>query len=650
MVLRLRRNIVRITRSLLLVCLSLSLLSFYPVFAQSSVTGFEPAACPFDVPTGQTVECGYLTVTEDRSAPSGATIRLAVAVFRSPNPDKAADPIVYLEGGPGGEPLEALPLLFERQYAPMLENRDVIVFDQRGTGYSEPSLACPEFIEFGLDYLDDDLPPDESRELATDALLECRTRLAGEGADLSAYNSAESAADVNDLRLALGYDQWNLWGVSYGTRLALTILRDHPEGVRSAVLDSAYPLESNLYADLPANAARAFDTLLAGCTADPACNSAYPDLERVLYEVVDRLDENPVTLTVTNPLNGRSYDALVTGDALLAFIFQSLYVSDLIPLLPQIVFEVQADNYDSIEQLFGAFLANGDFVSIGMQTSVQCHEEAAFTSVEDIRAGYAAFPELRSAMEASPTLGPGIVQLCEAWGAGEAGGLENEPVHSDIATLVLAGEYDPITPPDWGRQVTDSLENSFFVQFPGQGHGPSLQNGCARSVVLEFFDDPTTQPEAACVAEMSAPAFSVSEEPATDIALEPFTNDTFGISGVIPQGWAEAAPGVYRRGESALDPVALIQQVAPGTDVQTLLTTLQSQLRLETMPDSVGSRDANGLTWTLYELEIQGIAVDLALAEQDGTSYLVLMQYPADEREAFYSPVFLAAVDALMPA
>jgi hypothetical protein len=227
--------------------------------------------------------------------------------------------------------------------------------------------------------------------------------------------------------------------------------------------------------------------------------------------------------------------------------------------------------------------------------------------------------------------------------------VENEPVRSGIPTLVLAGEYDPITPPAWGQQVMDSLENSYFVQFPGQGHGPGLQNGCAQRVILEFFDDPTTQPEAACVADMSAPAFSVTEEPSADITLEPFTNDTFGISGVVPAGWDEAAPGVYRRGESALDPVALIQQAAPGTDAQTLLTTLQSQLRLEAMPDSAGTRAGNGLTWMLYELEIQGIAVDVALAEGDGTSYLVLMQYPADEREALYASVFLPAVDALIP-
>jgi pimeloyl-ACP methyl ester carboxylesterase len=634
----------------LFVLLSLGLMSFYPVFAQSSVPGFEPAACPFDAPAGQTVECGYLTVPEDRRDADGATIRLAVAVFDSPNPDKAADPIVYLEGGPGGEPLEAIPLLFERQYAPMLENRDVIVFDQRGTGYSEPSLACPEFIELGFDYLDDDLSPEESARLTTEALLVCRDRLVSDGANLSAYNSAESAADVNDLRLALGYDQWNLWGVSYGTRLALTVLRDHPEGVRSVILDSAYPLESNLYADLPVNAARAFDTLFAGCAADPACNNAYPDLENVLFEVVDRLNENPVMLTVTNPLSGQSYDALVTGDVVLTFIFQSLYVSDLIPLLPQIVFEAQAGNLDSMGRLLGAFLANGDFVSIGMQTSVQCHEEAVFTSAEEISAAYTAFPQLTDTMEGSPTLGPGIVALCEAWGAGEAGAVENEPVGSNIPTLVLAGDYDPITRPAWGQQVADSLENSFLVEFPGQGHGPSLQNGCAQSVILEFFDDPTTQPEAACVAEMTAPAFSIAEEPATGITLEPFTSDTFGITGVVPEGWREAAPGVYQRGESALDPVVIIQQAAPDTGAEALLTTLQGQLRLESIPDSTGTREANGLTWMLYEFEVQGVAIDLALAEQDGTGYLVLMQYPPDEREALYMSVFLPAVDALVPA
>ena len=636
----------RVIKRFVIVCLLLFALT--PVFAQDSA--FEAATCPFDIPAGQTVECGYLTVPEDHSQPDGATLRLAVAIFRSPNPDKASDPIVYLEGGPGGDALETVPLLFNLRFAPLLENRDLIMFDQRGTGFSEPSLACPEYTELTFEYLDDYLTPEESASLASEALMQCRERLANEGVNFAVFNSAASAADLDALRQALGYKQWNLWGVSYGTRLALTAMRDFPEGIRSVVLDSAYPLESNLYASIAANGARAIEALFTGCAADPACNAAYPDLEDALSELVGQLNDTPVTLSITNPLNGQRYDALITGDALVGFVFQSLYVSDVIPLLPQIIFDGLEGNFDSLGQLLGAFLSNSDFVSIGMQLAVQCNDEVGFSSEAELSAALEDFPELRNFLISTPTLGPGIVALCESWGGGETKALENEPVSSDIPTLVLAGEYDPITPPTWSQQVAGALENAYYVEFRGQGHGPSLQNSCARAVMQEFFDDPANTPEAACIADMTAPPFAVPESQSSEVALVPFTNDTFGITGVVPEGWSEVGPGVYRRGNSALDGVLLLQQASPSGGADALLELVTHQLGLDAAPDSVGEREANGLTWALYELEVQGIVVDMALAEQDGMGYIVLMQYPPDEREALYTSVFLAAVDALQPA
>ncbi|MCA9925859.1 MAG: alpha/beta fold hydrolase, partial [Anaerolineales bacterium] len=219
---------------------------------------FETAACQFDEPEGHDVTCGYLIVPEDRSQPN-KTIRLHVAIFASESDNPAPDPVVYLEGGPGGDALEAMPFTFDDNFAPLLADRDVIIFDQRGTGYSEPSLACPESIEADLDIIDEVVPLEEEIDISLDAAAACYNRLVDEGVNLAAYNSLENAADVNDLRIALGYDEWNLYGISYGTKLAMTTMRDHPEGIRSVILDSPYPLSVSLTEDFPANAARAFD-------------------------------------------------------------------------------------------------------------------------------------------------------------------------------------------------------------------------------------------------------------------------------------------------------------------------------------------------------------------------------------------------------
>jgi pimeloyl-ACP methyl ester carboxylesterase len=421
-------------------------------------------------------------------------------------------------------------------------------------------------------------------------------------------------------------------------------MRDYPEGIRSVILDSTYPLQVSLYAGAPANLDRALNVFFADCAVDPACSEAYPQLETVFYELVDQLNDSPVTFSVTQPLSGETYDVLLNGDGLIGFLFQSLYATEVIPLLPKIIFDARDGNYDTLALLIGSFLINIEFVSMGMQYSVQCGEEVYFSSPGEFAAAAEAYPETQNLFDSSPNLGEPIFTICEIWGAKEADPIENEPVNSDIPTLVLAGEYDPITSPSWGELAAETLDNSFYCEFPGVGHGASISGEeCPLSIALAFLDDPTTEPDGSCIAEMSGPDFFVPE---TEITLVPFTNEIFGISGVVPESWVELPPGTYAR--SALGLVAIIQMAAPiGGDG--LLQALTMNFGLDEVPESVGSREANDLNWSLYEAEALGLLFDLAIAESNGTSYLILLQSTASERDFYYAEVYLPAVDALTP-
>jgi pimeloyl-ACP methyl ester carboxylesterase len=466
-----------------------------------------------------------------------------------------------------------------------------------------------------------------------------------EGVNLAAYNSAESAADLNDLRLALGYKKWNLFGVSYGTRLALTAMRDFPEGIRSVILDSSYPLQVNLYAELPANFDRALSVLFDGCAADPACRQDYPGLEAAFYQLVDQLNAAPITFSVTHPLTDETYDVLMDGDGLIDFTFQSLYATIIIPWLPKVLFDIRDGIYDTLAILTGSFLADIEFISNGMYYSVQCGEEVHFSTWEELAAACEAYPELQGFCYDTSNPDEGICAICEAWGSKEAEPIENAPVSSDIPTLVLAGEYDPITPPAWGEEVAENLSNSFYFDFPGVGHGASVcGEECPLSIALAFLDDPTTEPDGICVAGMSGPDFF---GPAMEVTLVPFTSEILGISGVAPAGWEEEWPGIYVR--SALGLVLILQQAIPGIGADDYLQLLADQLGLDGVLESVGSRQANDFNWSLYEVEFEGLVLDLAIAESDGTSYLVLLQAIAGERDFYYTQVFLPAIDALTP-
>ena len=199
-----------------------------PTPAAAGAPRFEKTECWFKEPAGHDVECGWVIVPEDHARPEGKTIKLAVARFKSDASQPEPDPVIYLEGGPGGSALKSYTSQFDFLFGPLLEKRDVVLFDQRGTGYSQPALACPEYNQAVIDMLPKDMTAAESETVANKALLACRDRLVKEGVNLDMYNSAQNAADIEALRQALGYDQVNLYGISYGTRLALTALRDAP--------------------------------------------------------------------------------------------------------------------------------------------------------------------------------------------------------------------------------------------------------------------------------------------------------------------------------------------------------------------------------------------------------------------------------------
>ena len=626
-----------------------------PTLTQADYTPvFEPADCPFDLPAGQvegeTVECGYLVVPEDRSDPDSRDVRLAGAIFHSPGGATEPDPIIYLSGGPGASALEFIYLSFENFVPVFAANRDLIMFDQRGVGRSEPALDCPALTELSLELLDLELDGRQLTEreifdLLVDTLLSCKEDLSAV-ADLSAYNTAASAADVNDLRLALGYEQVNLWSASYGTRLALGVMRDYPEGVRSVVLDSVYPPDVDLYLEGPANASRAFNLLFESCAADEACNAAYPDLRTVFFDTVDRLNENPASSEITDPFAGESYDAVFDGDTLLGLLFQLLYETEIVPSLPQLIYDASQDSFDMLELIRGQLIAQISVSSRGMMFSVQCNEEFAFNSLKQFETVLAGYPELAGLYENS-VIGKLAFQICEAWDSGTAHAIENQPVSSDIPTLVMAGEYDPITPPAWARHAAETLENSFFFKYPSVGHVASVVEGCPHDMMIAFLDDPTSAPDDACIAEMDM-QFDVPAESEEAVEFEPFANEEMGISGLAPVGWNEAGPGIFARGSSGLDVAALIEQAAPMS-AEDLLSTLIGQLGLDETPESVGEREANGLTWTLYAIEVQGVSVDVALTESDELALIVLLQSAADERDALYEAVFLPIVDALVP-
>lgn len=472
-----------------------------PVAAADAVPRFEATTCPFRLAGGQverkTVDCGFVVVPEQRAMPDGPTIRLAVARFRSTRSDPAPDPVIFLQGGPGGATLSSG---FTRRFTDLFTpTRDFIAFDQRGTGYSEPNLDCPEVREQGLR---DDVRPLSIGEQQGDEIvaeLACRDRLTGAGINPAAYNSAESAADINDIRAVLGYEKLNLLGISYGTRLGLTVMRDFPGIVRSAILDSVSPLHVNSYEEYAVSFDRALNLLFANCAADARCNAAYPTVREDFSQVYRQLNAQPVTVPVTSPSTGAHYDLVIDGVRFVEFLHELLYYPSGIARIPALIAQVKGGSQRLLRPLIEDNYFNRS--SIGMGISVRCNEYVPFNSRDRaVAAEQNLLPEVRE------SFGVDILTnftLCPQWPTKQPDPRDHQPVTSDIPTLVMESANDPVTPPAFGQSTAQTLVNSVYIESPGIGHSVIANGGsCATTIIRSFVNDPATKPVTACVAAL----------------------------------------------------------------------------------------------------------------------------------------------------
>jgi pimeloyl-ACP methyl ester carboxylesterase len=463
---------------------------------------YREGECRFMEPYGIDVECGFLTVPEDRSDPNSRTIDLHVAVFKATGRNPESDPILYLDGGPGGHTLTFASDYFSNNaWLELLSDRDFILFDQRGVGLSEPEMICYEFENFGRKHMLTDRRDKAYRLDYIDTLTRCRDRLLENDVNLSAYNSLNSAADVRDLREALGYDEWNVYGISYGTRLAFTLMRDYPEGIRSVIVDSPLPLQVNFPLTVRSTMQRSFQRLFNTCAADPACNNAYPNLDKVFFQTVSALDAEPLERSVSRW--GQEYEVRIDGYLFARWFFRSLYSEYRLSDLPRQIWQVGQGDYTLLEDIAIGSVGFNPYSSDGMYLSVECSEEVSFYTPAEAEQG----EELE--IYWGIDFRANYLDACHVWDVNPVDPVENQPVTSEIPTLIMTGEFDPITPPDFGKLASETLPNSFMYEFPGTGHGASVAGRCPAGIMADFLAVPDRRPNDRCISRMDGVRFSL---------------------------------------------------------------------------------------------------------------------------------------------
>jgi pimeloyl-ACP methyl ester carboxylesterase len=436
-------------------------------------TRIEPAACRFEVDAelelaeGTDYECGDLIVPENRLDPT-TNIKVHFIRFFAGGAQTTAR--IYLDGGPGGSGqgiVNYLAYLGTPFLAALLSGGDFLVIGQRGTELSVPYLQCDE--------------------------VDCE-----EIAHLPSYNTAFNADDVNDLRAALGYDSLDVYGISYGSRLGLEVLRRHGDHVRAAVVDGLVPSQINWPAHIPASFHSALTGLNASCAEQIACQTAFGDLAADFETGVLELQDDPVTISWmgdTTELDGWTYSQLL---------FQVMYSQSTYPRLPLLISDLAERRTDRINDFVGQLLAwagQDRGISTGLYYSVICGElfnppdQNAFADANQ------GVPQLIQDLYSGSWYND--LDLCPQWPVGDLQDELSMPVTSSVPTLVGSGRMDPITPPSFGALAASTITGSVNLVFEGSGHGATLQSQCGRDTFLGFLADPSAAIDGSCAAALT---------------------------------------------------------------------------------------------------------------------------------------------------
>jgi pimeloyl-ACP methyl ester carboxylesterase len=440
--------------------------------------------------------CGFIEVPENREIADGRKIGIYVVVLSAFSEKPAPDPLWVIQGGPGQAGTK-LADFYGKTFAEVRKTRDIVLFDQRGTGKSN-GLKC-EFIDpsaSAAEYFVDFLPIERVKE--------CKTKLE-QGADLTQYTTSNGMHDVEDLRKALGYEKLNFYGTSYGTAAALVYMHQYPDRVRSVVLKAVAPLNTmRVSVTTAADAQTALDRVFQDCAADEQCNQAFPNLKAEFQTLTDRLRKEPATVEIIDPQTKNVSKVQFKMEHLGLTLRALLHAPDSSAKLPLMIHQAASGNLGPLAEL--SLLVRKQFqneLAFGMFLTVYCSEEIPFVTQEMIR------KETANTFHGDYWVSQ-IAEACKVWPKGKVPDYTKMKIKSNAPVLLISGGLDPVTPPRWGEAAAKTLPNSRHFVIPQGGHSFNRMIGCVEVVIADFISKGSVDSlDFSCASKITRPAFAL---------------------------------------------------------------------------------------------------------------------------------------------
>lgn len=435
--------------------------------------------------------CGRYEVFEDRTAKSGRKIALNILVIPAISSKPAADPVFVLAGGPGQAAVSVVKAI-GNYLVKLNQDRDLVFIDQRGTGESNP-LNCNSPAG------KDEMGRYFAEGVNVENLRECRAQLE-RNANLTMYTSAIAMDDLDEARAALGYEKINLFGGSYGTYAGFVYMRQHPERVRTAILEGVTPIEAKIILPFAKGVEHSLERMFTDCAADKDCNSAFPTLRNELKEVAAKLAKQPATFETTNLITGKRESVTLSRNVFADQVRMMLYIPLYWRWLPLLIHEANANNFGPFASIAHANIAGltGQLAG-GMSLSVLCAEDVPFITEEEIRSHTAGtfYGDYRARTSS---------RACEQWPKAKVAASFTDPVKSDLPILMITGDLDPVAPPWLAAGAARLLPNSRHISIPNTGHHFRFE--CIDNLFVEFLSKGSAKGlDGSCVKEIDRPPF-----------------------------------------------------------------------------------------------------------------------------------------------
>ena len=484
----------------------------------------EPLPCWFDVDIGRRTDCFQLVVPFDWSDPASPMQHLPVVIFRAtedpppadppvdPPVDPSSDPIVFLNGGPGQRAdiedragIVGWAAWLERQ--PWTEERDFIIPTQRGTNWTDSNLHCAELGDPRVYAGATSEPGDVAdwRVLLRRAYIACRDRMIAAGVPIAAFNTKQNATDMAALRYLLGLDTWTLYGASYGTRLALTLMRHDPDGVGRAILDSVWPPALIDHDGGAKGLDRALRLVFESCRRQAYCDYKYPRLEDSFTAIADRLRRQSLVYAISSPDKTQTLYVRIDAGLFIDILFFGLYWWQDIERIPRLIDEFARGDATTFGDFADDYFADEGYQSQahGMNMAIWCNDDSAFIKRDKLSRQNSLYPLIGDWIDDAGT----YLDACDGWPLNEPDPWEKSPVVSDSPTLLLAGAFDPTTPPQNARLAAETLSRAYVFVIPAIGHDAINSHECASVLVAAFLDNPGMRPDSGCLDAGGTPRF-----------------------------------------------------------------------------------------------------------------------------------------------